>query len=449
MTVRFLHMADLHLGSPLRTIGAQSEAIRNALSDATYRAFSTAIDVAIDEAVDFVVIAGDLYDRESRSIRANQFAVDQFDRLNDHDIPCYLCYGNHDPLGDQAEMLELPENVHVFGHETVGIVEHPIDGSTEARIFGQSYRTSSDSRKMHEGYSPPDATVPNIGLLHTGLDPDAGKYAPCSETDLREIDHMHYWALGHIHQQRIYPGTPTIAYPGIPQGRDVTEPTMGGSFLVEVSPTDDPQVQFVPTSPIVWHDVVVDVDELDEQPSNVTDVERLLIEEAERIQNRDDEAHLPDLDIQLAPSGWSPEGHICRWTLSGRGEVYELLEEEDEVDAFLTERLRSTFDRETPFVWTESVQNRVRQPLPNIDVLREEDPVLNEFFDIVDEFGDEPEVREELREISGELWFEPDDHEEERETQLPLTDDLLDELIERAEARVVEELVVRREYVDS
>lgn len=449
MTVRFLHTADLHLGSPLRAIGAESEAIQETLIDATYRAFSSAIDAAIDEDVDFVVIAGDLYDRESRSVRANQFVVDQFERLNDEDIPCYLCYGNHDPLGDRSEMLELPENVHAFGHESVGIAEYPLDGSAEARILGQSYRTSSDSRSMHQDYTPPDASIPNIGLLHTGLDPDAGKYAPCSAADLRESDDIHYWALGHIHQQRIDSGTPTIAYPGIPQGRDVTEPATGGSLLVEVSTSEEPALQFVPTSPIVWHDVVIDVGELEDEPSNLTEVERLLVEEAEDIQNGDGETHLPDLGIEPIASDWSPEGHICRWTLSGRGELYELLEAEDEVGAFLAERLRREFDRETPFVWTESVRNRVGQPLPNIDELREEDPVINEFLEIVGELRDDPTVREQLRERSGEIWFEPVDHEEERETQLPLTDDRLDELIDRAESRVIEELIVRREYVDS
>ena len=62
---KFLHAADLHLGSPLESLG-------EAIDDATYervkalvnRAFDRLIDVAIGEGVDFVVLAGDVYDLE-------------------------------------------------------------------------------------------------------------------------------------------------------------------------------------------------------------------------------------------------------------------------------------------------------------------------------------------------------------------------------------------------
>ena len=448
MSVRFVHTADLHLGSPLRAIGAESGAVRETLLDASYRAFARIVGVAIEEAVDFLVIAGDLYDQELRSVRANRFVVEQLERLDDVGIPCYLSYGNHDPLGEREELLELPSNVHAFGHEAVEIAEYPLEGPPEARILGQSYRTASDSRAMHADYRPPDATIPNIGLLHTGLDPDAGRYAPCSETDLRRREAIHYWALGHIHQQRIYEGDPTIAYPGIPQGRDVTEPATGGSLLVELSTSTTPEIEFVPTAPIVWHDVEIDVGTLDPEPSNLGELEQLLVERAAAIRNREHERHLPALGVETLTSGWAPTGHICRWTLAGRGAVHELLEEQEEAETYLADQLRAAFARERPFVWTESVRNRVSRPLPDIDVLRENDEVIGEFLDIVAELREDGSERERLRATSGDIWFEPADHEDERETQLPLSDDRLEALIDRAESRVIEALVTRREHVD-
>ena len=39
--------------------------------------------------------------------------------------------------------------------------------------------------------------------LHTQLDPGNPNYCPCSVEDLLSQEHIHYWALGHIHQPRI------------------------------------------------------------------------------------------------------------------------------------------------------------------------------------------------------------------------------------------------------
>lgn len=449
MSVRFLHTADLHLGSPLRTIGAESEALQETLRDATYEAFARIVDIAIDESVDFVVIAGDLYDQESRSVRANQFAVEQFERIGERGIPCYLTYGNHDPLGSRSELLDLPDNVHVFDHEEVEIVDYPLEGPTEARIIGHSYRSSSDSRSMYEQFTPPDQSIPNIGVLHTGLDPDAGKYAPCSETDLRGKEGIHYWALGHIHHPRIYHGTPTLAYPGIPQSRDVTEPAVGGCYIVEVETNREPQLEFVSTSPVIWQVRTVNIEEGDDDVENVSDIEELLSSDAEAIQTTPEDEHIPDLGVEALETEWKPEGFVCRWELHGRGPIHEIFQEEDEIEIFIAERLRRKFGRVTPFIWTESVKNRLGPPLPDLDYLRENDPVIGEFYNIVEEPGDDLNVRQEIREEAGEIWFEPEDPEDDRETHLPLTEEKLDELIERAEARVIEELIERREYVDS
>lgn len=60
--MRLLHCADIHLDSPLRGLeryeGAPVEQVRGA----TRRAFENMVQCALREKVDFVVIAGDLYD---------------------------------------------------------------------------------------------------------------------------------------------------------------------------------------------------------------------------------------------------------------------------------------------------------------------------------------------------------------------------------------------------
>ncbi len=58
----FIHAADIHLDSPLLGLSAYEGAPVELLRNAPRVAFSNLIDEAIRERVDFMVIAGDLYD---------------------------------------------------------------------------------------------------------------------------------------------------------------------------------------------------------------------------------------------------------------------------------------------------------------------------------------------------------------------------------------------------
>ena len=81
--IRFLHAADLHLDSPLRDLekyeGAPVEEIRGA----TRRAFENLVQLAIGEAVDFVLIAGDLYDGDWKDAGTGLYFVKQMARLRE------------------------------------------------------------------------------------------------------------------------------------------------------------------------------------------------------------------------------------------------------------------------------------------------------------------------------------------------------------------------------
>lgn len=59
---RFIHAADPHLDSPLRGLEAHDGAPAQLLRGATRRTFENLVTLAIEEKVDFLLIAGDLYD---------------------------------------------------------------------------------------------------------------------------------------------------------------------------------------------------------------------------------------------------------------------------------------------------------------------------------------------------------------------------------------------------
>ena len=439
MSVRFLHTADLHLGSQLKTQHRQATETVDTLNSAIYTAVERLFDTAIEEDVDFVVIAGDLYDEDSRSVKANTFLKEQFDRLADRDIPAFVSYGNHDPVGSATDYVDLPENVYEFDHEDPQEFHYPDEESPAARIWGQSYRDRHESRSMYRRFTPADERVPNIGVLHTGLNPDGRQYVPVGRSDLEGKDDIHYWALGHIHDPRIHENEQPIAYSGVPQGRQITEPGLGGGYLVELDVDGDYEIEFVPTSPVVWQTVEVDVG--DEDIASIPDIER-------RIEQTLEDFTVPtDLfdgtNVRVRDPDWGIDGYVCRWELTGNGPVHETLSNDEDALHELTRRLRDGLTSRKPFVWTEAVRNSTGPPIPSIDELRGDDRVIDEYLSLVDELDGE-EAREHFRDEVGMAWESVDDHEDGRPDELPLTDDRLDELIERAQERVLEELALRR-----
>ena len=132
---KFLHAADIHLDSPLlgleRYEGAPVEEIRGA----TRRALDNLVQLAMDEAVDFVLIAGDLYDGDWRDAGTGLYFVKQMARLREAKIPVYLIAGNHDAQNKMTRELRFPENVTVFSSRRAGTVV--IDDLSVA-IHGQS-----------------------------------------------------------------------------------------------------------------------------------------------------------------------------------------------------------------------------------------------------------------------------------------------------------------------
>ena len=230
---RFIHAADPHLDSPLEGLEAHEGAPVGLLRAATRRAFENLIQLAIDEDIDFLVIAGDVYDGDWKDYSTGLFFRRQMVRLFDRRIPVYLIAGNHDAASVISKKLSLPENVHVFSTrttETKEVAGHPV------MIHGRGFPNRAVPENLAIDYPAAVAGKFNLGLLHTSLTgrPGHDTYAPCSEADLRG-KHYGYWALGHIHQPEIVSRDPWIVFAGNTQGRHVREEGPRGCQLVTVS----------------------------------------------------------------------------------------------------------------------------------------------------------------------------------------------------------------------
>ena len=229
---RFLHAADIHLDSPLRGLDGQEGDIAERIRSAPRQAFENLVGYAIHERVDFVVIAGDLYDGDWKDFRTGLFFIRQMGRLNSEGIPVFLLYGNHDAESRITKALELPPNVRVFGTrkpETFTLDEIGV------ALHGQSFRERAVTANLVPGYSSPRRGMFNIGVLHTGLGGMDGHddYAPTSVVELAAKGYE-YWALGHVHRRQILHERPWVVFPENLQGRHVRETGPKGAALVSV-----------------------------------------------------------------------------------------------------------------------------------------------------------------------------------------------------------------------
>ncbi len=82
MAYRFLHTADIHLDSPLKSLALRDPELSNVIGLATRRAFVRLVDLCLEESVDALVIAGDLYDGDQTSMKTARFLAEQLQRLN-------------------------------------------------------------------------------------------------------------------------------------------------------------------------------------------------------------------------------------------------------------------------------------------------------------------------------------------------------------------------------
>lgn len=257
--MKFIHTADIHLDSPLSGLAAYKDAPADLLRTVTRDAFTRLVDVAIEEAVDFMVIAGDLYDGSWKDYNTGHFFCREMGRLNKVGIPVYLLFGNHDADSEMTKKLTLPPNVHQFESRKANTFRIE---ELKVALHGRSYREAATVENLAASYPAPVANWLNIGVLHTALEGYAAhaNYAPCSLAELT-AKHYDYWALGHVHEHAILQEDPWVVFPGNLQGRHIRETGARGAMLVTAEESGIHSVERLLVDVLRWHVVNVDASE--------------------------------------------------------------------------------------------------------------------------------------------------------------------------------------------
>lgn len=224
--VKFAHISDVHLG------GWKQQPMQ----DLNFQSFKKAIEVCINSKLDFILIAGDLFDSAYPPIEILKETFAEFRKLKEADIPCFIIAGSHDYSVSGKTFLDVLEkagfckNVTDFEEKENIIILNPTLYKGVA-IYGYPGKKSclevEDLRKVKLNDSP---GMFKILMLHTTIDKAKGTLpVDAIETDL--LPHADYYALGHLHidfqyQNFVYPG------PIFPNNFQELEDIKHGSFYI-------------------------------------------------------------------------------------------------------------------------------------------------------------------------------------------------------------------------
>lgn len=227
MTVRILHIGDCHLGYVPAWLGELAE--RRA--EDFLRSFGRAVDVALDpaNAIDLVVIPGDLFEHHAPGERAVGEAHHQFQRLAEARIPAIVVPGNHDAISyaDSVYRRERFAGVTLVTNAEMGkVAELTVrDETLHVYSVAQDLAQGAESIERLERTDEPGL---HVAVLHSAVWLNPAWQLKADDFPIRpEViakSGMHYVALGHFHNyDEIDAGGVPAVYPGSTEGKDFGE----------------------------------------------------------------------------------------------------------------------------------------------------------------------------------------------------------------------------------
>lgn len=235
--VRFAHISDVHLG------GWKQQPMQ----DLNFQSFKLAVDTCIKSNLDFVLIAGDLFDSAYPPIEILKETFAEFKRLKDARIPVFLIAGSHDYSVSGKTFLDVLERAgfckNVLNAEIKEVEDLIVLNPTvykEVAIYGYPGKKSGleiqDLRKIKFNDAP---GLFKIFMLHTTLDKAVGSI-PMDSIEAVFLPPADYYALGHLHidfqyENFVYPG------PIFPNNFQELEDLKHGSFYIVDTKTNQGQ----------------------------------------------------------------------------------------------------------------------------------------------------------------------------------------------------------------
>ncbi|MEK6915860.1 MAG: exonuclease SbcCD subunit D [Nanoarchaeota archaeon] len=192
--MKFAHLADCHLGG-----WRYPE-----LQQLNFESFKTALETCKKEKVEFILIAGDLFDSPYPPIETIKDTFNEFRKLKELNIPVFFIAGSHDYSISGKSFLDVLEksgfgiNVHKAQDKDGSIILEPTIYKNVA-IYGYPGKKTGlevyDLPKIKLQDSP---GLFKILMLHTTMK-DALPNLDIPSVERESLPKVDYLALGHLH----------------------------------------------------------------------------------------------------------------------------------------------------------------------------------------------------------------------------------------------------------
>ena len=242
--MKFAHMADCHIGS------YRDERMKHI----NMKAFETAVTACIEEKVDFVLIAGDLFNTSLPSFESLKSATRMLKKLSSENISVYIIPGSHDFSPSGKTMLDVLEEAGLCKNVVKGSVNEngelelsfSQDENSGAKITGMLGKRGTLEKSYYENLSRvnlEDEEGFKIFMFHSAIDElKPKKFEATESTPISYLPKgFNYYAGGHVHiaQKTSSPELGgVVSYPGplFPNSfSEIEELSHGGFYIFDSS----------------------------------------------------------------------------------------------------------------------------------------------------------------------------------------------------------------------
>ena len=199
--MKFIHIADVHLDSPFKTISDRADiGVERRLEQRN--ALKKVIEYIKQNNIEYLFISGDLYEQDYIRESSIYFLNELFKEIPDTKI--YIAPGNHDPFIKNSfyATFNWNKNVKIF----TNVVQKVENDGVNIYGFGFNNFEMNDNQIKNIELDEPE----KINILITHGDLGESKYNYMNLQDIKNIG-FDYVALGHIHKRN---DTTNIVYPG-------------------------------------------------------------------------------------------------------------------------------------------------------------------------------------------------------------------------------------------
>lgn len=238
--MKFVHIADMHFDAPFTSLNAKED-LGDKRRLEQRDAFKRIINYIKENEIDYLFIAGDLYEHEYVKKTTMNFISKCFEEISNTKI--FITPGNHDPYIKNSFYMnyDFPDNVYIFTNSRLEKYE-----DDKVNIYGFAFTEFYMNESIIDRISIPESNKPNIFIGHVdlngGKDVDGLSYNPILESKLNALN-FDYVALGHIHKNNL-DNKNRIYYPGSTISLGFDELGLHGMIVGELTKTSF-DMQFV------------------------------------------------------------------------------------------------------------------------------------------------------------------------------------------------------------